>query len=244
VVPVSFWAPQKFFAGEGVPSQLPCPKHGYAAVDQQQISSDGWSEARQVTGVSYDQYLIGTCHRCALCKAEKDRLRAEAAAISDAQAKAVKLQEARDCTYCNRSYDPRVPHFMFQRFPWMAVQMLAVLCSNRTAITPELAELIKRSCVTGSNPSDIASMLLESKYLHFDKLQTMYIGFLKWNKLSRRHTNSKAAQSFTNNKQKTQLSIQQALAQQLVLQLLLLALQVIMQELQVRLLLLFPVGNL
>jgi hypothetical protein len=63
LAPVTYWAPQHF---DGVPSQPPCPECGWSAVEQNMVEARGWippSKARRVSGISEDEFLMGTRHR-------------------------------------------------------------------------------------------------------------------------------------------------------------------------------------
>ena len=209
--PVHFWAPHRFYPG--LPSQPPCPEHGFAAVYSGSVVSDGWlTDIRRVTGLDADEYLVGTGHRCSLCKKHKAALLAEAAACTGtAEQKSALLAAAKAASFCYRSYDSRVTQHYASTYPWVAELSPAIVCSNRTAVTPQLAKLIKRTCVAGGNPTDLANMLSEAKAERFDSLRLMYYSYHKWMRSQERRNNAPSLLNIGNTKQRVQLSMQESL---------------------------------
>jgi R3H domain len=208
--PLHIWAPQKFFVNEGLPSQPPCPVHGFTAVVQGKVVGNGWSKPRRVSGISSDQWLVGTKHKCMLCFDTKRELQQQHDLYhGDAAEKAAKLRRARSFHYTFNVYDPRVTRLYAERYTWVAVQMPAVLCSNRTAMTVELARLVKRSCVAGSNPTELMNLLSELRAVHFDTLRLQYYSYHVWDCSAERRGGSTLD---SDGVQRKQLSMQQAFA--------------------------------
>ena len=50
----------------------------------------------------------------------------------------------RNCSYIYRSYDPDVTKLYTQRYPWMAAQTRAFVFTKKTAMTHELALLLRQ----------------------------------------------------------------------------------------------------
>lgn len=50
----------------------------------------------------------------------------------------------RNCSYVYRSYDPDVTKLYAQRYPWMAAQTRAFVFTKKTAMTHELALLLRQ----------------------------------------------------------------------------------------------------
>eukprot|EP00611_Tribonema_gayanum_P023838 TRINITY_DN509_c0_g1_i2.p1 TRINITY_DN509_c0_g1~~TRINITY_DN509_c0_g1_i2.p1 ORF type:complete len:1113 (+),score=278.26 TRINITY_DN509_c0_g1_i2:813-4151(+) len=180
-----FWAPHVFFRDQGIPQQPPCPVHGWEAVEARSIRSKGWSsvsKSRRVSGLGHDEFMLGTKHCCAMCKrAQDDAVRAAAAAAQTQEERESAVRAAkRQHSYCFMSYDPAVTRAYFARYPWGAMVMPAVICSSRTAITHELAHIIQRACVSGSNPTEIANKLAELKAQAFDRARLAYYSFQLW----------------------------------------------------------------
>lgn len=50
----------------------------------------------------------------------------------------------RNCSYVYRSYDPEVTKLYAQRYPWMAAQTRAFVFTKKTAMTHELALLLRQ----------------------------------------------------------------------------------------------------
>lgn len=48
-----------------------------------------------------------------------------------------------------RSYDPLVTKMYCERYPWIAATNRAIVCTRKTAMTMELAYLMKRLMTTG-----------------------------------------------------------------------------------------------
>lgn len=187
LLPTSFWAPHIFFNEQGIPSQPPCPNCGWSAVEKKQVQSDGWikpGKARRVFGISTDEYLMGTRHRCNQCKIDKAALMKEAEA-STGEEKQTKIATARRHQCHFLSYNPAVTKLYFERYPWVAAQMPATICSKRTAMTHDLARVLHRSCATGGNPTDLAKMLEECKAQQFDMTRLVYYSYQLFNKKDR-----------------------------------------------------------
>jgi hypothetical protein len=143
-------------------------------VDANEVQGKGWNPtARRVSGVCRDEFLVGTKHICLRCK--RQRAAAVAAAASSGEA-AVRAAE-RKHTYCFLSYDPRVTNLYLERFPFLALAMPAVVCTNRTAMTRELSQLIQSACVSGSTPSSVAKLLAELRALAFTLALLAYYSF-------------------------------------------------------------------
>eukprot|EP00953_Heterococcus_sp_UTEX-ZZ885_P012311 7055-Heterococcus_DN1.PRE.7 len=127
----------------------------------------------------------------------------------DAAEKAAKLRRARSFHYTFNVYDPRGTRLYAERYTWVAVQMPAVICSNRTAMTVELARLVKRSCVAGSNPTELMNLLSELRAVHFDTLRLQYYRYHVWDCSAERRGGSTLD---SDGVQRKQLSMQQAFA--------------------------------
>eukprot|EP00953_Heterococcus_sp_UTEX-ZZ885_P014695 8307-Heterococcus_DN1.PRE.2 len=127
----------------------------------------------------------------------------------DAAEKAAKLRRARSFHYMFKVYDPRVTRLYAERYTWVAVQMPANICSNRTAMTVELARLVKRSCVAGSNPTELTNLLNELRAVHFDPLRLHYYSYHMWDSSAERRGGSVLD---SDGVQRKQLSMQQAFA--------------------------------
>ncbi|KAG5186585.1 hypothetical protein JKP88DRAFT_353946 [Tribonema minus] len=110
----------------------------------------------------------------------KERDDAESEAIADAttaEARAAASRAAETAhPYNFRSYDPAVTRWYLARYPWVAVEMLVVVCTHNTAMTHELGRLLESMCSAAgtSNPTMIASMLAELKALEFDRTRLAY----------------------------------------------------------------------
>jgi hypothetical protein len=64
------WAPHVFFKDKGVPSQPPCPKHGFDGV----VIRNGWTNlnrVRRISGVASDEFMLGSRHICNTCRSER-----------------------------------------------------------------------------------------------------------------------------------------------------------------------------
>jgi hypothetical protein len=181
--PVHLWAPHLFFKRHGIPPQPPCPyKHGWDAATQKQVIQKGWvpaHKARRVSGVAQDDYLLGTMHQCLMCKEERAaavRVATAGAISEEARVSAVAAAEQQH-PYYFRSTDVGVTRLYTERFPFVALQMPAVICSRRTALTRPLARLVRRLVGSGSTPTDIASWLLELRAADFDETRAAYYSF-------------------------------------------------------------------
>lgn len=89
----------------GLP-MMPCPRHGWESVDDGHVSSKGMCPARRVFAETTDEWLLGTLHTCALCRAEKSDREAELAELEEDGEEGAELNEARaavvEATYSYR----------------------------------------------------------------------------------------------------------------------------------------------
>ncbi|CAM9585769.1 unnamed protein product, partial [Ectocarpus fasciculatus] len=198
-------APQRYYEGCGVPSQPPCPRCGWKAVTDRKVISKGWTEGRRVSGVFDDMFMIGTKHRCATCKEKKKSLEARAKEWrGDADEKQRRVSEAKAHSFTFRSYDPDVTKCYNERYPWIAAANKVVVCNHKTAMTLELAYLMKRLMTTGSSPHDMMRLLQEMKGVQYTLDQTVYYGYQQYirSSLSPLHGQPKMTEMFERQKRK------------------------------------------
>lgn len=67
----------------------------------------------------------------------------------DAEGKQRRLAAVKASPYTFRSYDPAVTQLYAERYPWVAAANRVVVCTRRTAMSMELAHLMKRLMTTG-----------------------------------------------------------------------------------------------
>ena len=214
-LPTHFWAPHATFAG--IPSQPPCPTHGWAAVEQGAVEQRGWiqaSKARRISGISRDEFLMGTEHICRLCKSAKRQALWWAAAACTEQERVARTADAKQQHHCFRSYDPAVTKWYLERYPWIGAQVPAVITSQRTALTHDLSQLIQWLCPSsnGGNPTDIAKMLKVMRAHRFDRSRAVYYGHQAWLGNTRHASAAAAMAANSTREQQHQLSIQEAFA--------------------------------
>lgn len=53
------------------------------------------------------------------------------------------------CPFTFRSYDPAITRLYAERYPWIAAANRVVVCTSKTAMSLELAHLMKRLMTTG-----------------------------------------------------------------------------------------------
>eukprot|EP00611_Tribonema_gayanum_P010894 TRINITY_DN20_c1_g1_i1.p1 TRINITY_DN20_c1_g1~~TRINITY_DN20_c1_g1_i1.p1 ORF type:complete len:559 (-),score=97.98 TRINITY_DN20_c1_g1_i1:1304-2980(-) len=165
------------------------------------VESHGWVQprnARRACGITRDEYLMGTKHRCKLCKSERDEAVHDAiaeATTAEARACAVRAAEAAH-PYIFRSYDPAVTRHYLARFPWVTAEMPMLVCTHNTAMMHELGRLLESMCSAAgtSNPTMIANMLAELKALEFDRARLAYYSHQVWNRRGLMAASSSATQ--------------------------------------------------
>lgn len=60
-----------------------------------------------------------------------------------------RLAALKQHSYMFQSYDPAVTKLYTERFPWIAATNKAIVCTRKTAMSVELAFLLKRWLTTG-----------------------------------------------------------------------------------------------
>lgn len=60
-----------------------------------------------------------------------------------------RVVELKEHSYMFTSYDPGVTQMYSERFPWIAARNLVVVCTNKTAMTLDLALLLKSLITSG-----------------------------------------------------------------------------------------------
>eukprot|EP00904_Undaria_pinnatifida_P011325 jgi/Undpi1/7322/HiC_scaffold_22.g09795.m1 len=143
VPPVIYVEAPHVYYSKQVPKQPPCPKHGWESTGE--VESKGWTKGRRVSGLLEDGYLVGTKHVCRLCKKERAALEESLKAWTGDEAEKRRRKVAlTKCSYVYRSYDPDVTKLYSQRYPWMATQTRAFVFTKKTAMTHELALLLRQ----------------------------------------------------------------------------------------------------
>lgn len=167
----------------------PCPRHGWAAVDSGNVHQWGWCAARRVFAETADEWLIGQKLVCDACKAEHDVAQEELDELKDdldPDGTEVAAAEAavKAATYTYRSYNPISLQFYAERYYWYVASLPYVVLNRRTAVTRSLARRIMRAQGSGSsNPTDLATELLETKSEWFDLLRAQVMGMHAWAKV-------------------------------------------------------------
>lgn len=67
----------------------------------------------------------------------------------DVAEKQRRVAEWKSHSYRFSSYDPGVTRLYSERFPWIGARNLVVVCTNKTAMTLELAVLLESLMTTG-----------------------------------------------------------------------------------------------
>ena len=108
---------------------MPCPWHGWAHLQYVKVY-EPWAQ-RLVKGTHGDFTLAGQRGRCSECRREYAKLkeRRDAAKSAGAPAEALAALEAKldAAGFDWMTYDPRVIKFYFERCPWVALKLPAVV---------------------------------------------------------------------------------------------------------------------
>ena len=147
LMPMCFYSPAQLPMWRRAGFQMPCPRHGWA--HSQYVKTQSEWRARLVKGVIDDFVLAGQVCCCSECRREHDRLVKRQHAAEKAGAAAGEIEarkaEAQAATSRFMSYDPRLIHYLFERFPW-AAQKLPAFLTHKGALSTEVLWLLTNSC--------------------------------------------------------------------------------------------------
>jgi hypothetical protein len=112
----------KNYLRRGLPSQPPCPVHGFVAQGKV-IQKQWYRKCRRVEGLHADSLMGGTLHSCLLCKAVKDKAKLHLNQVinrhGDPDELAAAENAVKDAKYGFISYSPDVQKHYYEKYPWV-----------------------------------------------------------------------------------------------------------------------------
>jgi hypothetical protein len=160
----------------------PCARHGWDHSDSVQLV--GWRQ-RLVKGV-YSDFTLGS-RKCICSKCRKEhtvaKLKLTDAKKQNAPAAQIEQLQAdlKQKTYVFSTINPMVTKYYMERYPWVAMEMPAVV-THRAALSTEVLYMLQRSARTAQGSSDLESQLSEFRGLVTAHKQVSFYSLQRWHR--------------------------------------------------------------
>ncbi|CAN0537891.1 unnamed protein product, partial [Laminaria digitata] len=113
------------------------------------VVNRGYTDGRRVSGIFREMFMVGTRHECKDCHAHHKTLKVPECNDDDDEEKQRRVAALKQHSYMFQSYDPAVTKLYTERFPWIGATNKAIVCTKKTAMSVELAYLLKRWLTSG-----------------------------------------------------------------------------------------------
>jgi hypothetical protein len=150
---IFFFSPTKWGSSQQMQLAMPCARHGWAHARFVHVRNC-WAQ-RLVKGVFSDFSLAGQECRCSECRRERATLKqrydaAKSAGVEESELEALK-SSVDAASFCWMTYDARVMAFYFERAPWVALKLPAIVTHKVCAPIHFCASLAIPHCTTHSH---------------------------------------------------------------------------------------------
>ena len=164
LLPIYFFSPTRPNQWQRLGVCMPCARHGWDHASAVTVKNR-WA-IRLVKGVFSDWCLAGQECVCSMCRRERMSLDRQYQAAVSASANNVDVLKAKvdAASYGWMTYDPRVIGFYFEKMPWVALKLPAVV-THRGAVSVEVLQLLTRGASTGMPVHGVESTLAEFRSL-------------------------------------------------------------------------------
>ena len=166
LLPICFYSPTRPLAWRRLGVQMPCARHGWAHARFVTVTNQ-WAQ-RLVKGVFTDFTLAGQKTVCSECRKEHGRLKMRLRAATSSGLPQAELDvltaELKAASYGFMTYDARVVRAYFERAPWLALQLPA-LVTHKAALSIEALQLLVSGVRRGATNHGTEAMLTEFRAL-------------------------------------------------------------------------------